>query len=37
MVNQRNIPTGGNKSAAARLLGISERHIMSGLERLDLE
>ncbi len=27
--------TGGNKSAAARLIGISERHLRSRLERLD--
>jgi DNA-binding NtrC family response regulator len=34
MINEALNRTGGNKSAAARILGISERHLRSRLERL---
>lgn len=35
MINEALSRTNGNKSAAARILGISERHLRSRLERLD--
>ncbi len=35
MINEAVSRTNGNKSAAARILGISERHLRSRLERLD--
>jgi len=34
MINEALKRTNGNKSAAARILGISERHLRSRLERL---
>jgi DNA-binding NtrC family response regulator len=35
MIDEALNKTGGNKSAAARLLGITERHLRSRLERLN--
>jgi DNA-binding NtrC family response regulator len=37
MISRALQESGGNKSAAARLLGISERHLRSRLERIKLE